>query len=182
MVDEVKKGLAIGGPSHGNELLGIASKIVVPCNPHRPRNPTENSPAIEHDYAEYHWRDGAWQYQTRQRLPWLRHGLAVPLKCQLGKNTMEFTAEFNFYPDGRLGEVFARPFKTGADLEGLLDKFCIAVSKLLQRGEDVEAFWAAIDDGTPDKDRDIFSALLAGGAQAQIDWRATENQVKGSTP
>jgi hypothetical protein len=115
------------------------------------------------------------QVESRKRLPWLRHGVAVPLKCQLGKNTMPFTAEFNFYPDGRLGEVFARPFKTGADLEGLLDKFCIALSKLLQRGEDIESFWAGIDDGTAPNDRDIFAALVAGGAQAQIDWRAAHH-------
>ncbi len=122
------------------------------------------------------------QVDTRVRLPWLRHGVAVPLQCLLGMNTCDFTAEFNFYPDGRLGEVFARPFKTGADLEGLLDKFCIAVSKLLQRGECIEALWAGIDDGTPAEKRDIFAALLAGGAQAQIDWRATENQKTRNTP
>lgn len=182
MADELKKGFSIGGPFHGREWESTASKIRLPTNPHEPRNPTEDSPPVEWDVAEYTWRNGAWHFETRQRLPWLRHGVAVPLKCQLGKNTMEFTAEFNFYPDGRLGEVFARPFKTGADLEGLLDKFCIAVSKMLQRGEDIEAFWAGIDDGTPAKERDIFSALLAGGAQAQIDWRATENHAKGNTP
>ncbi len=118
------------------------------------------------------------QVDTRQRLPWLRQGMAVPLECLLGMNTCHFTAEFNFYPDGRLGEVFARPFKTGADLEALLDKFCIAISKLLQRGEDIGAFWAGIDDGTPPEKRDIFSALLAGGAQAQIDWRTSKGEAE----
>jgi hypothetical protein len=115
------------------------------------------------------------QVNTRQRLPWLRPGVAVQLECMLGKNTLQFTAEFNFYPDKRMGEVFARPFKTGADLEGLLDKFSIVVSKLLQRGEDICELWASLDDGTPAEQRDIFSALVAGGAQAQLDEKRCSN-------
>ncbi len=107
------------------------------------------------------------QVDNRARLPWRRFGTSVELKCQVGKNELRFNAEFNFYDDGRLGELFARPFKTRADLEALLDKFCISVSKLLQRGEDIAAFWTSIDDGTVGDQRDIFSALVAGGVTAQ---------------
>jgi hypothetical protein len=63
MTDQAKKrGLCIGGPLDGKELTGNATKMVVPVNPHRPRNPTPESPALEHDAAEYRWANGAWHF------------------------------------------------------------------------------------------------------------------------
>ncbi len=99
----------------------------------------------------------------REQMPAWRKGVCVPLECQLSGNHFRFDAHFNFYPDGRLGEMFAHPFKTGADLGGLLDKFCIAVSKLLQRGERISEFWQTIDDGRPADHRDILMEIVAGG-------------------
>lgn len=103
----------------------------------------------------------------RERMPWRREGMRVQLQCLLGGSSTKFTADFNFYEDGRLGEVFARPFKTGAGLEGLLDKFCIAVSHLLQLGMDIEELWQKLDDSAAPEERDIFSAMIAGGVEAQ---------------
>lgn len=63
MTDEIeKRGVCVGGPLDGQEIAGKASKIRVPVNPHQPRNPTLNSPEIEHDAAEYRWANGAWHF------------------------------------------------------------------------------------------------------------------------
>ena len=104
---------------------------------------------------------------TREQLPAHRSGICMRLECRLAQNTFAFNAHFNFYEDGRLGEMFAHPFKTGADLEGLLDKFCIAVSRLLQHGDRISDFWHSVDDGTPPEARDIFSAIIVGGIEAE---------------
>lgn len=103
----------------------------------------------------------------RDRLPWQRHGVCVSLLCDMGGNEFKFDAHFNFYEDGRLGEMFARPFKTGAHMEALLDKFCIAVSRLLQHGMRIDEFWASVDDGMTGNRRDIFSAVICGGVEAE---------------
>ena len=82
--------------------------------------------------------------EAREKMPFRRKGMRVELHYMAGLDEKRFTAEFNFYEDGRLGEVFARPFKTGADLEGLLDKFCIAVSHLLQLGMEITSLWKSL--------------------------------------
>lgn len=58
----LRTGQCIGGPAHGQQMVGRCKKMVVPCNPHSPRNPTPDSPSLEFDTAEYLWRDGAWYY------------------------------------------------------------------------------------------------------------------------
>lgn len=114
----------------------------------------------------------------RERLPMQRCGVCIPLGCRLGNNKFEFNAHFNFYEDGRLGEMFAHPFKTGADLESLLDKFCIAVSRCLQHGDRIIDFWHSVDDGTPPEARDIFSAIIVGGIEAEKQKMAEMEEAK----
>jgi hypothetical protein len=104
---------------------------------------------------------------NRESLPALRAGICVPLKCLLNGSDFHFDAHFNFYPDGRLGELFAHPFKTGADLGTALDKFCIATSMLMQHGVRIADFWHTIDDGRTAERRDIFSAVIAGGVEEE---------------
>ncbi len=116
----------------------------------------------------------------REQLPWRRYGVRQALVCRLAGSDFQFTGEFNFYADGRLGELFARPFKTGADLENLLDKFCIAVSRLLQHGETIDSFAHCIDDGTPAGARDIFHALIAGGVEAEKQMKHELSAAAGA--
>lgn len=119
------------------------------------------------------------QVDTRLRLPALRQGICVELTCLHAQNQFTFEAHFNFYPDGRLGELFADPFKSGADLKGYLDLFCIAVSKLLQRGERIEEFWQTIDDGRPADRRNIFQAIIAGGVAEETQRIADQAAEMG---
>jgi hypothetical protein len=105
--------------------------------------------------------------EAREHMPWRREGMRVELQYMMGGDEKQFTADFNFYEDGRLGEIFARPFKTGVDLEALLDRFCITVSYLLQLGMEIGVLWQKLADLTPPARRDIFSALIAGGVEAQ---------------
>ncbi len=105
----------------------------------------------------------------REKLPSQRAGVCVPLKCCLAGSDFAFDAHFNFYADGRLAEMFAHPFKTGADLGGALDKFCISASMLLQHGVRIADLWRTLDDGKPADKRDIFAAVIAGGVDAEAE-------------
>lgn len=104
--------------------------------------------------------------------PTIRRGVTVTLCYWINQNKREFAARFNFNDDGSLREAFARPFKTGADLEGLLDKFCIAVSRALKFGDTIENICACMDDGAPIEGQDIFTALVRGALQIEREMLA----------
>lgn len=105
--------------------------------------------------------------------PAIRKGIAVTLPFWLHPNEeRSFVARFNFNEDGSLREVFARPFKTGAHLEGHLDKFCMAVSRALKFGDTIENIWACLDDGAPVDGQDIFTALVRGAVQSEREMLA----------
>lgn len=99
-----------------------------------------------------------------------RAGVAIHVPYWLGGDpkhggsARDMLLRVNFNKDGTVREVFARPFKTGADLEGLLDKFCIAVSRALKFGDTIENFWACIDGTgtTAVEGQDIFTAVVRG--------------------
>ncbi len=107
-----------------------------------------------------------------RKLPSIRRGMTVTLSYWINQNEREFAARFNFNDDGTLREAFARPFKTGADLEGLLDKFCIGISRALKFGDTIENIWACMDDGAPAQGQDIFTALVRGAIQVEREMLA----------
>lgn len=106
--------------------------------------------------------------ETRTKMAERRQGWRWSLTCKLGGNDLQFDAQFNFHDQtGDLRELFARPFRTGADLEDLLDKFCIGISMGLQHGISIHEFARVMGAGAAKEDRDIFSALIAAGVEAE---------------
>ncbi|MEI8396857.1 MAG: ribonucleotide reductase [Rhodospirillaceae bacterium] len=67
---------------------------------------------------------------TRTRLPDRRPNETIDLFF----GGLRFSVSFGFYPDGRIGEVFASGAKSGCDMDYLLDDACVALSLLLQHG------------------------------------------------
>jgi len=102
-----------------------------------------------------------------------RAGLAIKVPYWLGGDpkhggsARKMVLRVNFNADGTVREVFARPFKTGADLEGLLDKFCIGVSRALKFGDTLENFWSCIDGNSPIEGQDIFTAVVRGAVMLE---------------
>jgi hypothetical protein len=70
---------------------------------------------------------------TRQTLPNRRRGIARDLHWTDGASEVRFTANFGFYDDGRIGEVFADTGKTTA-MQSLMDDACVLISIALQYG------------------------------------------------
>jgi hypothetical protein len=108
----------------------------------------------------------------REMLPWRRYGIAVEFECEVGRNMWMFEAHYNFYSDGRLGECFCKPCKTGADLEPQLDKFCIVLSIALQFGADINAVVKTITSGAEGPAINIFDAIAVVGAREQANAMA----------
>lgn len=100
----------------------------------------------------------------REKLPSRRAGIRRSLECHIGGNLVKFEAQYNFFEDGRLAECFCRPFKTGAELEKLLDLFCIAISIALRHGAYITAIAKTMASDAPSETTNIFYAIVREGA------------------
>jgi hypothetical protein len=104
---------------------------------------------------------------------------------------LRFAVTIGFFPDGRLGEVFASGAKSGCDLDYLLDDACVALSLLLQHGVEPAAFARTMgragDGITP---ASVIGALVDRLAQyptpecpARLEKRAVDSSnAAGGTP
>ncbi len=64
-----------------------------------------------------------------------------------------FVATVGFYADGRVGEAFLHPTKTGSDRDISVSESAILLSFLFQRGEKIESVRSAMPrttDGQPE--------------------------------
>lgn len=66
----------------------------------------------------------------RERLPDRRPNTTV----RVAWREHEFDVTAGFFPDGRIGEAFARTSKPNSTLDTMLDEGCQLISRLLQRG------------------------------------------------
>jgi len=70
-----------------------------------------------------------------------------------GHPLQRYIATIGYYPDGRIGEIFCHPTKTGSDRDISVQEACIAVSFALQHGCTVEAVRSGMPrtmDGEPE--------------------------------
>jgi hypothetical protein len=77
---------------------------------------------------------------NRTRLPDRRPNLTAAVKLA----DRAYAVTIGFYPDGRVGEVFAHGAKVGSEIDFLLDDACVAISLLLQLGADPAALAASM--------------------------------------
>jgi len=111
---------------------------------------------------------------AREPLPSARDGVRITLSCMLGQNEFRFEATYNWFEDGRICEVFCRPFTTGADLETMLDKFCIVTSIALRHGARLADIAKTTGDTKPVALADLFGAVLRGGLEIEAERRGME--------
>ncbi len=84
---------------------------------------------------------------SRQRLPARRPSETETIE----HGNAQFKVTVGFFPDGRVGEVFAGGAKSGSELDGLLDDSAILISLLLQHGVEPGALartMGRLGDGT----------------------------------
>lgn len=105
--------------------------------------------------------------EVREPLPPIRDGARVTMRCMLGQNEFPFEATYNWFPDGRICEVFCRPFRTGAELETMLDKFCIVLSIALRHGARLTDIAKTTGDVAPVALADLFGAVIRGGIEIE---------------
>ena len=77
---------------------------------------------------------------TRQKLPTRRRALVLDLDHQGAR----YSLGVGFFADGTPGEVFVSGAKTGSDVDGLLADLGVLISRLLQRGDSLEALAAGM--------------------------------------
>lgn len=93
------------------------------------------------------------------------------------------SVQVNRGEDGRVSEVFCRPFKSGAEMEGLLDRFCIMLSVALRHGARLEDIAKTMGD-----DREPPECLQHGGERVSenvfsaVIWAALALEQEATTP
>ena len=106
--------------------------------------------------------------QNRRRSETFEFEAGVP-----GYPLQHYVATLGFYPDGRLGEIFLHPSKTGSDKDLSMQEAAIAASFALQHGCSLETMRAAFPrtaTGEPEGPLGTLLDLLAsqkiGGVNA----------------
>ncbi len=70
-----------------------------------------------------------------------------------GQPSQHYVATLGFYPDGRVGEIFIHPAKSGSDRDIAMQESAIAASFALQHGCSVDMIRSAMprtSDGAPE--------------------------------
>lgn len=112
-------------------------------------------------------------------LPSRRQGIRIPIAFEFGGNATRADVQFNIFEDGRICEFFCRPFKSGADIESLLDKFCIVSSIALRHGARIGEIARIAASGGNAPARDLFGAILQAGVKLEQEKMA--EIAKGAT-
>ena len=84
-----------------------------------------------------------------------------------GYPSAHFVATIGFYNDGRVGEIFVHPAKSGSDRDIAVQESAIAVSFALQYGADVESVRSAMPRTTSGRAEGPVGTLLDLLANAQ---------------
>lgn len=98
----------------------------------------------------------------RETLPAVRGGVTVEFE-HFG---VAFVGRGNFYPDGRLAEVFLSAGKTGTQIQITMQDSAVAASLALQHGVPAEILRAAFlktEDGQPAGPLGHVFDILTGG-------------------
>jgi hypothetical protein len=115
----------------------------------------------------------------RRRLPNRRPSIILRTRhpAALTEPGEEFDLGLGFHPEtGRVEEIFLDGYKSGSTLEGLLDEYCIFVSRLLQSGDNVADLARRITGGTRDDTIMAHMLQLAAKEDPQPPWWRQEEQ------
>ncbi|HXA85762.1 MAG TPA: hypothetical protein VNZ47_11835 [Candidatus Dormibacteraeota bacterium] len=99
----------------------------------------------------------------REKLPNVRGGQAIDFEW-MGH---QFTGRGNFYPDGRLAEIFISGGKTGTHMQITMQDAAVAASLALQHGCDAQTLRRACLRTEDDKPAGPMGMLLEKLAEGQ---------------
>lgn len=107
----------------------------------------------------------------RELLPNRRRSATFEFQAGVpGYATAHFVATIGFYNDGRPGEIFIHPSKTGSDRDISVQESAIAISFALQYGANIDAIRAAMprtSSGQPEGPAGTLLDILAKAHAAE---------------
>lgn len=83
---------------------------------------------------------------TRIPLPNKRLSIGIDVWYGEAGKEQSYAVHFGFDPDGFVKEAFCKPFKSGTDMQGLVNDACILISLSLQHGMSITQIAGALGE------------------------------------